>query len=145
MSSQYLETLKKHKVSQKSKGNGFGYCVVNRTDKNPQVANTILATGGSGKERNLIYQPVPEYSGIELKGKASRLNTEGIRVMTPLEWARLQGFAGYAFMQNGIDTFSFPDGMAEGQKYKQLGNSVSIPVVEEMAKFMLKCFSMIEG
>lgn len=144
MSSQYLETLKRHKVSQKSKGNGFGYCVVNQTDKNPQVANTILATGGSGKERNLIYQPVPEYAGIKLKSKASNLNTEGIRVMTPLEWARLQGFAGYAFMENGIDTFSFPDGMAEGQKYKQLGNSVSIPVVEEMAKFMLKCFSIIE-
>mgnify|MGYP003314834879 CR=1 FL=1 len=57
--------------------------------------------------------------------------------MTPLEWARLQVFAGYASVENGIDTFSFPDGMAEGQKYKQLGNSVSIPVVEEMAKFML--------
>ena len=44
--------------------------------------------------------------------------------MTPLEWARLQGFAGYAFMENGIDLFSFPDGIPEGQKYKQLGNSV---------------------
>lgn len=104
----------------------------------------ILATGGSGKERNLIYQPVQEYSGIEIKGKASRLNTEGIRVMTPLEWARLQGFAGYAFMKNGEDSFSFPDGMAEGQKYKQLGNSVSIPVVEEMAKFMLDCFAILD-
>ena len=145
LSSKYLETLKKHKVSQKSKGNGFGYCVVNRTDKKPQVANTILATGGSGKERNLIYQPVPEYSGIKLKSKASKLNTEGIRVMTPLEWARLQGFAGYAFIENGIDTFSFPDRMSDGQKYKQLGNSVSIPVVEEMAKFMLESFSIIES
>lgn len=144
MSSQYLETLKRHKASQKSKGNGFGYCIVNQTDKNPQVANTILATGGSGKERNLIFQPVAEYSGIKLRSKSSNLNTEGIRVMTPLEWARLQGFAGYAFMENGIDTFSFPDGMAEGQKYKQLGNSVSIPVVEEMAKFMLDCFSIVE-
>lgn len=144
MSSQYLETLKRHKVSQKNKGNGFGYCVVNRTEKKTQVANTILATGGSGKERNLIYQPVQEYSGIEIKGKASKLNTEGIRVMTPLEWARLQGFAGYAFMKNGEDSFSFPDGMAEGQKYKQLGNSVSIPVVEEMAKFMLDCFAVLD-
>ena len=88
---------------------------------------------------------MPEYSGIKIKSKASNLNTEGIRVMTPLEWARLQGFAGYAFMKNGIDSFSFPDRMPEGQKYKQLGNSVSIPVVEEMAKFMLMCFSIIEA
>ena len=97
----YLETLKRHKVSQKSKCNGFGYCVVNQINKNQQVANTILATGGSGKERNLIYQPVYEYSGIKLKSKTSNLNTEDIRVMTPLEWARLQGFAEYAFIDNG--------------------------------------------
>ncbi len=144
MSSKYLDTLKRHKIAQKSKGNGFGYCIVNQTSKKVQVANTILATGGSGKERNLIYQPVKEYSGIHIKGKASKLNTEGIRVMTPLEWARLQGFAGYAFLKNGKDEFSFPEGMSEGQQYKQLGNSVSIPVVEEMAKFILDCFSTLE-
>ena len=64
--------------------------------------------------------------------------------MNPPEWAQLQGFAGYAFVENGIDKFSFPEGMAQGQKYKQLGNSVSISVVEEMAKFILECFSIIE-
>ena len=56
MSSGYLETLKKHKIRERSKGNGFGYIVVNEPDNPTPVANTILATGGSGKERNLIRQ-----------------------------------------------------------------------------------------
>jgi DNA (cytosine-5)-methyltransferase 1 len=60
--------------------------------------------------------------------------------MTPTEWGRLQGFIGYAFMKDGVDTFSFPEGMTDGQKYKQLGNSVTIPVIEELAHFMLACF-----
>ena len=28
--------------------------------------------------------------------------------MTPREWGKLQGFIGYAFMEDGEDTFSFP-------------------------------------
>ena len=41
----------------------------------------------------------------------------------------------HAFMKDGVDTFSFPEGMTDGQKYKQLGNSVTIPVIEELAYF----------
>lgn len=141
MSSQYLETLKKHKEREKAKGNGFGYAVVNVTKEDKAVANTILATGGSGKERNLVYQPKEGVSGKKLKSKRTPLNAEGIRVMTPTEWGRLQGFIGYAFVdENGIDQFEFPDGTANIQKYKQFGNSVTIPVIEEMAYFMLRCF-----
>lgn len=140
MSSKYLDTLKKHKEREKAKGNGFGYAVVNVTKGEKAIANTILATGGSGKERNLIYQPKEGIAGKELKSKRSPLNSEGIRVMTPTEWGRLQGFIGYAFIENGVDKFMFPDGTANIQKYKQFGNSVTIPVIEEMAHFMLKCF-----
>ena len=140
MSSQYLETLKKHKAREKAKGNGFGYAVVNVTKGEKAIANTILATGGSGKERNLIYQPKEGIAGKELKSKRSPLNSEGIRVMTPTEWGRLQGFIGYAFVEDGVDKFKFPDGTANIQKYKQFGNSVTIPVIEEMAHFMLECF-----
>lgn len=69
------------------------------------------------------------------------LNSEGIRVMTPTEWGRLQGFIGYAFLdENGHETFSFPENTTRTQKYKQFGNSVTIPVIEEMALFMLSCF-----
>ena len=141
MSSGYLETLKKHKQREAKKGNGFGYAVVNAPGRPNQIANTILATGGSGKERNLIWQPKAGVSGKILSTKKTPLNREGIRVMTPVEWGRLQGFIGYAFVDwaTGEDRFSFPEGTPLSQQYKQFGNSVTIPVVEEMALFMLKC------
>jgi len=134
LSEQYIKTLEKHKETHKSKGNGFGYKIVNIGD-NP-ISNTILATGGSGKERNLVLQEKPEYYGIMFGTKKTPINNKGIRVMTPLEWAKLQGFKDYAFIENGIDTFSFPKKVSETQQYKQLGNSVSIPVIEELAKYI---------
>ena len=144
MASGYLETLKRHRARNHKKGNGFGYCVVNRSVCEHQVANTILATGGSGKERNLIYQPKAGVAGRMIKGRKTPLNNEGIRTMTPVEWGRLQGFIGYAFVEDGVDGFGFPDGLTDEQKYKQLGNSVSIPVIKSMAEFMLSCFDVLE-
>lgn len=142
MSSGYWETLKKHKAREKAKGHGFGYMIVNE-GANP-VANTIMATGGSGKERNLIRQHKDGVAGKIQPGKQTPLNSEGIRVMTPFEWGKLQGFIGYGFIdKDGKDQFSFPDGMPMGQKYKQFGNAVTIPVIEEMAKFMLHCFDLM--
>lgn len=147
MSATYLETLERHKVTQKKKGNGFGYCIVNAADRTLTYANTILATGGSGKERNLICQKMPPYTQQDIARlrKKGGLNKKNIRVMTPEEWGRLQGFIGYGFMDadTKIDRFKFPDKMPEGQKYKQFGNAVSIPVVEEMAKYMLQCFEKL--
>jgi DNA (cytosine-5)-methyltransferase 1 len=136
LSEQYIKTLKKHKATHKAKGNGFGYKIVN-IGENP-ISNTILATGGSGKERNLVLQEKPEYYGIMFGSKKTPINDKGIRVMTPTEWARLQGFKDYAFIENKKDTFSFPNTISETQQYKQLGNSVSIPVIEELAKYMYK-------
>lgn len=145
MAQGYLETLKRHKARNKKNGNGFGYCVLNQSGNMHPVAYTILATGGSGKERNLIYQPKEGISGKRLSTKKTVLNNEGIRLMTPTEWGRLQGFIGYGFLnKNGRETFSFPEGMTNGQKYKQFGNSVSIPVIKTMAEFMLKCFRTLE-
>lgn len=141
MASGYWETLKKHKVREKSKGHGFGYVIVNAPGIEHPIASTILATGGSGKERNLIYQPKEGVAGKMLPTKKTVLNSEGIRVMTPTEWGRLQGFLGYAFLdEDGNETFSFPEGTTRTQQYKQFGNSVTIPVIEEMAHFMLACF-----
>ena len=53
--------------------------------------------------------------------------------MTPDEWAKLQGFKGYGFMKDGNDGFSFPKKMSNAQRYKQMGNSVAIPLIEEIA------------
>jgi DNA (cytosine-5)-methyltransferase 1 len=140
MASGYWETLKKHKVREQSKGHGFGYVVVNAPEIEHPIASTILATGGSGKERNLVYDPQDGIAGMQIPTKTTPLNAKGIRVMTPREWGKLQGFIGYAFIENGEDTFSFPEGITDCQKYKQFGNSVTIPVIETMAGFMLDCF-----
>lgn len=141
MAQGYLDTLKRHKIREKAKGHGFGYIVVNAEGIEHPIANTILATGGSGKERNLIYQPKEGVAGKILPTKQTGLNNEGIRVMTPTEWGRLQGFIGYGFVDgDGVDHFSFPEGTARAQQYKQFGNSVTIPVIEELAHFMLECF-----
>ena len=139
MASGYLQTLINHKNRENAKGNGFGYCVVNDQNRRYKFANAILATGGSGKERNLIYQPVPGYDNMVIKSKRTPINNKGIRVMTPIEWGRLQGFIGYGFIDtNGKDHFAFPEGMSDGQKYKQFGNSVSIPVIKVMADYMIE-------
>ena len=76
-------------------------------------------------------------------GKHSPVNDDCVRVMTPREWGKLQGFINYAFLENGIDKFSFPEGTKDGQMYKQFGNSVTIPVIKTMAEFMLECFSRL--
>jgi len=139
----YLDSLDKHKNRHKTKGNGFGYKIVNVGD-NP-ISNTLLALGGSGKERNLIKQYREEYDGLILKSKKTPLNDKGIRTMTSTEWARLQGFKDYAFIKDNKDTFSFPSNVSETQQYKQLGNSVSIPVIEELAYYIyhkLKLFDI---
>lgn len=140
MSANYWETLKKHREREHARGNGYGYRVVNAIGVRHPIANTILATGGSGKERNLVYDPQIGVSGVAVRGKRSETNSEFIRVMTPREWGKLQGFVNYAFMDSdGKDRFSFPEGLSKAQKYKQFGNSVTIPVIETMADFMVNC------
>lgn len=141
----YLETLEKHKARHESKGNGFGYKVVNLPDINNPVSNALLATGGSGKERNLVIDKQEGIAGLQLPLRKTPLNEQGIRMMTPVEWGKLQGFINYAFLSSdGKDLFSFPKGVSKAQQYKQFGNAVTIPTIEEMAKFMLKCISILE-
>jgi DNA (cytosine-5)-methyltransferase 1 len=53
---------------------------------------------------------------------------KGIRKLTPRECARLQGFP---------DTFLLPN-LADSALYKQFGNSVSVPVIEAVAKQMMR-------
>lgn len=144
MASGYLDTLIRHKERERKKGNGFGYRVVNAPDIEHPVANTIMATGGSGKERNLVYDPQDNIAGLEIPAKKTPLNDKGIRVMTPREWGKLQGFINYAFIdEDGVDRFSFPEEVKMFQQYKQFGNSVTIPVIETMAEFMLSCFRVL--
>lgn len=145
MSQGYLDTLIAHRQRESKKGNGFGYKIVNESSREHPIANTILATGGSGKERNLIIDVQRGIAGKRYPTKHTPINKKCIRVMTPTEWGKLQGFINYAFLdENGVDHFSFPDGLSKQQKYKQFGNSVTIPLVKTMAQFMYDCFVILK-
>ena len=142
MSQGYLETLEKHAIREKNKGNGFGYRIVNLENIEHPIANTILATGGSGKERNLILDKTngKKYAGKMYGQKQTPINNKFVRVMTPMEWGKLQGFVNYAFInkKTGEDTFTFPSEVSDTQQYKLFGNSVTIPVIEQMASIILE-------
>lgn len=56
---------------------------------------------------------------------------KGIRKLTPLECARIQGFP---------SDYKLPP-IADSALYKQLGNSVSVPVIEAVARQMMKAIS----
>ena len=132
-----LQSMKNHKNRHSNKGNGFGYIVVNEPSIKSPLSNTVLATGGSGKERNIVLDPQPHIGGMVTSTKKTPLNNEGLRNMTQYEWGKLQGFINYAFInKDGIDTFSFPSSISRAQQYKQFGNSVSIPVIESMALYI---------
>ena len=117
LSDVYIETLRKHKARHEAKGNGFGY-EIRPLDG---IAGAIVC-GGMGRERNLIVDS-REHSTVPVTHIKGKINKENIRKMTPREWARLQGFP---------DTFNLP--LADVHLYKQFGNSVTVNVIEAIAK-----------
>jgi DNA (cytosine-5)-methyltransferase 1 len=86
LSTQYIQTLVNHKARHEGKGNGFGYEIIS----DEGIANAIVV-GGMGRERNLVLDDriIDFTPTTHIKGTVNR---EGIRKMTPREWARLQGF-----------------------------------------------------
>lgn len=121
LSTQYVQTLVNHKARHEGKGNGFGYEIIS----DEGIANAIVV-GGMGRERNLVlddritdYRPTTHIKGT--------VNKEGIRKMTPREWARLQGFP---------DNYIIP--VADASAYKQFGNSVAVPAIQATANKILE-------
>lgn len=121
LSETYINTLRNHKARHENKGNGFGYEIIPKSG----IANAVVC-GGMGRERNLIYDdkllnfnPVTNISG--------EVNKEGIRKMTPREWARLQGFP---------DNFKIV--VSDTQAYKQFGNSVAVPAIQATAQKIIE-------
>ena len=121
LSTTYVDTLRRHKERHSKKGNGFGYEIIS----NEGTANAVVC-GGMGRERNLIidnkltnFTPVTKITG--------QVNREGIRKMTPREWARLQGFP---------DEFKIV--VSDVQAYKQFGNSVAVPAIQATAEQIIK-------
>lgn len=121
LSETYLNTLRNHKKRHESKGNGFGFEIIPDTG----IANAVVC-GGMGRERNLVYDfRLKDFTPVtHIKGQVNR---EGIRKMTPREWARLQGFP---------DKFIIP--VADASAYKQFGNSVAVPAIHATAKEIIK-------
>ena len=117
LSDVYMKTLINHKARHEAKGNGFGYEIRDLDN----IAGAIVC-GGMGRERNLIIDKrLKDFTPVtHIKGEVNR---DGIRKMTPREWARLQGFP---------DTYKLT--LADTHLYKQLGNSVTVPVIKEIAK-----------
>lgn len=120
LSTQYLQTLVNHKERHANKGNGFGYQII----ADNEIANAVVC-GGMGRERNLViddritdFTPTTKIKGV--------VNREGIRKMTPREWARLQGFP---------DNYLIP--VADASAYKQFGNSVAVPAIQATAQQIL--------
>ena len=121
LSTQYMDTLRRHKERHAAKGNGFGY-EIRELDS---IAGAIVC-GGMGRERNLIIDKRQKdlKPTTHIKGEVNR---EGIRKMTPREWARLQGFP---------DSFKLP--LSDVHLYKQFGNSVTVPVIRAIAEQIKK-------
>jgi DNA (cytosine-5)-methyltransferase 1 len=115
LSPRLLSTLEAHKSRHSKRGNGFGLQILDPDD----VANAIVV-GGMGHERNLIRDPLPT-SQLRQHNLLDEINSEGIRRMTPFEWSQLQGYPKH---------FKFP--VSDTQAYKQLGNSVAVPLIRAL-------------
>lgn len=117
LSERYIQTLRDHKARHAARGHGFGYEIRDWND----VAGAIVC-GGMGRERNLIIdkRQTDLTPTTHIKGE---INKEGVRKMTPREWARLQGFP---------DSYKLV--LADVHLYKQFGNSVTVPVIRAIAE-----------
>lgn len=121
LSTCYIEGLRRHKARQEARGNGFGYQILD-----PDGVSNAIVVGGMGRERNLVvdhrlrdFRPVTHIHGY--------VNRDGIRRMTPREWARLQGFP---------DVFRIV--VSDTSAYRQFGNSVAVPAIRETAREILR-------
>ena len=126
LSTAYVETLIRHKARHEAAGHGFGYKIIDIDG----VANAIVV-GGMGRECNLLIDKrLTDFTPVtRIKGEVNR---EGIRKMTPREWARLQGFP---------DKFKIV--VADASAYKQFGNSVAIPAIQATAEKELQLLGLI--
>lgn len=106
LSQKYYTGLLAHKERHAAKGSGFGCDILD-----PRSVSKTIVSGNMGRERNLIQD------------RAVTANQWGVRKLTVRECARLQGFP---------DTFRFP--VSTTQAYKQLGNAVTVPVANEVAR-----------
>ncbi len=127
ISEKYLQGLKRHRDHHESIGQGFGFEVRDHHG----YANALVG-GGMGRERNLIKAQMGPQVGT-LDGLKGPRNDEGLRRMTPREWARLQGFPEW-FEPHHADTHT----------YKQFGNSVAVPNVAAVVSAVMAAIERVD-
>ncbi len=120
LSERYILTLRNHRARHEAAGHGFGYKII---DDN-SVANAIVC-GGMGRECNLVID-FRQTNLVPTTNIVGEINKEGIRKMTPREWARLQGYP---------DSFKIV--VSDSSAYKQFGNSVAVPAIQATAQQIL--------
>jgi DNA (cytosine-5)-methyltransferase 1 len=103
--------LQDYAAKHRSLGNGFGCSVFGPND----VARTLSARYHKDGSEILIAQ-----------------KTRNPRRLTPRECARLMGFD-----RPGAKPHVIPESVSDTQAYRQLGNSVVVPIVEELAKLIV--------
>jgi DNA (cytosine-5)-methyltransferase 1 len=101
--------LQNYAIKHKAKGNGFGFGLVGEND----VARTLSARYYKDGSEILVKQN----GGLP-------------RRLTPRECSRLMGFD-----EPKCSDFRIP--VSDTQAYKQFGNAVAVPVVREVAKYMI--------
>lgn len=121
LSDTYMQTLRRHRAHHEALGHGFGYEI-----RDLDGIAGALVCGGMGRERNLIIDH-REHSMVPVTRIKGSINTEDVRKMTPREWARLQGYP---------DSYKLI--LSDTQLYRQLGNSVTVPVIKAIAQKVKK-------
>ena len=111
-----MERHKKHHFEQ---GNGFGYGR-NYPPFEDKVTRTLSAR----------YHKDGAEILIDIGGDIPRR-------LTPLECCRLMGFP-KKYQKYFDRTSKYPQPVSDTQAYRQFGNSVVVPVVQEIARLMVK-------
>lgn len=152
LSERIIDFYIKNSENNKLKGNGFRF---NPTDGNV-VGKAITTMSGSRMDDNYIKESIKlkqigsiynsnsvggriydsnnisctltsQGGGVGAKTGLYKMEDHRIRKLTPLECFRLQGFP---------DDYVKP--VSSSQLYKQAGNSISVPVIENILKVLLK-------
>ena len=129
LSDVYVETLRRHRARHEAAGHGFGYVI-----RDWDGVSGAIVCGGMGRETNLVKEEEGTPKGlVPVTHIHGSINKEGIRKMTPREWARLQGFPEeYKLVLSDVHL------------YKQFGNSVSIPVIEAISRQIVSRIKQID-
>jgi len=127
LSPKLWEYLYKYAKKHQAKGNGFGYGMVNPSDKSA-VCRTLSARYHKDGSEILLDRGWDESLGEKDFSDTSNMARRPRR-LTPRECARLMGFE-----QPGKVTFHIP--VSDTQAYRQFGNSVIVDVFTAVARLL---------